>query len=121
PWATKAPRLGKSLPNVPPPVLPYQPTLIGPPRMEAEYRHLTADDIEQAVHLESTAFYNETTPERVESVRAGLPPEWTLGAFIDGRIVADVRTIPAARRINGGALLHGCVGPVVSRGGNRPR
>ena len=89
--------------------------------MDADYRHLTADDIEQAVHLESTAFYNEPTPERVERFRTVLPPEWTLGAFIDGRIVADVRTIPAARRINGGALLHGCVGPVVCRAEYRRR
>ena len=80
--------------------------------MNVEYRPLTADDIEQAVHLESTAFYNQPTPQRVERMRAVLRPAWTLGAFIDGRLVADVRTIPVARRINGGALLHGAVGPV---------
>ena len=80
--------------------------------MDAEYRLLTAEDVEQAVHLESAAFYNEPTPQRAERMRAVLRPEWTLGAFIGGRLVADVRTIPVPRRINGGALLHGAVGPV---------
>ena len=80
--------------------------------MNVEYRPLTADDIEQAVHLESTAFYNQPTPQRVERMRAVLRPAWTLGAFIDGRLVADIRTLPRARRINGKAIPLGAVGPV---------
>jgi len=89
--------------------------------MDAENRHLTADDIEQAVHLESAAFYNQPTPDRLELMRAVLRPEWTMGAFIDGRLVADVRTIPVPRRINGAALLHGAVGPVACRAEYRRR
>ena len=89
--------------------------------MNVEYRPLTAGDIEQAVHLESTAFYNQPTPQRVERMRAVLRPAWTLGAFIDSRLVADVRTIPVARRINGGALLHGAVGPVTCQAEHRRR
>ncbi len=80
--------------------------------MSVEYRPLTADDLEQAVFVESTAFYNRPTPERVQQTREFFPPEWTVGAFVDGRLVADVRTIPMARRINGGATGFGAVGPV---------
>lgn len=80
--------------------------------MSVEYRPLTADDFEQAVFVEATAFYNKPTPERVEQMREFFPPEWTVGAFVDGRLVADVRTIPMARRINGGASGFGAVGPV---------
>jgi predicted acetyltransferase len=80
--------------------------------MTVEYRPLTADDLEQAVFVEATSFYSKPTPERLDQLREFFPPEWTVGAFVDGRLVADVRTIPMARRINGGATGFGAVGPV---------
>ena len=80
--------------------------------MSVDYRPLTDDDLEQAVIVESTAFYNKPTPERLELLRKFFPPDWTVGAFIDGRLVADVRTIPMARRINGSATHFGAIGPV---------
>ena len=80
--------------------------------MSVDYRPLTDDDLEQAVIVESTAFYNKPTPERLEQLREFFPPDWTVGAFIDERLVADVRTIPMARRINGSATLFGAIGPV---------
>ena len=80
--------------------------------MTVEYRPLTNDDLEQAVEVESLAFYGRPTPERLEQMREFFPPEWTVGAFVDGRLVADVRTIPMARRINGSAIGFGAVGPV---------
>jgi predicted acetyltransferase len=80
--------------------------------MSVDYRPLTDDDLEQAVVVESTAFYNKPTPERLELLRKFFPPDWTVGAFVDGRLVADVRTIPMARRINGSATLFGAIGPV---------
>ncbi|MDO8616674.1 MAG: GNAT family N-acetyltransferase [Dehalococcoidia bacterium] len=80
--------------------------------MSTEYRALTADDYEQAAYLEATAFYGRSTPERVEMLRQFFPPEWTVGAFADGKLVADVRAIPSARRINGGAIGFAAVGPV---------
>ena len=80
--------------------------------MSIDYRPLTGDDLEQAVVVEATAFYNKPTPERLEQLRTYFPPEWTVGAFVDGRLVADVRTIPMARRINGSATLFGAIGPV---------
>lgn len=80
--------------------------------MSVEYRPLTGDDIEQAVVVESTAFYNRPTPERVEQMREFFPPEWTVGAFVDGRLVADTRTIPIARRMSGTSTGFGAVGPV---------
>jgi len=80
--------------------------------MTPEYRPLTNDDLEQAVVVESTAFYNNPTPERLELLREFFPPDWTVGAFVDGRLVADVRTIPMARRINGSATPFGAIGPV---------
>ena len=79
--------------------------------MSNEYRPLTDDDLEQAVVVESTAFYNKPTPERLEQLREFFPPEWTVGAFVDGRLVADVRTIPMARRINGAATGFGASDP----------
>ena len=87
--------------------------------MSVEYRPLTDDDLEQAVVVESTAFYNKPTPERLEQLREFFPPEWTVGAFVDGRLVADVRTIPMARRINGSATGFGAVGPVACLAGYR--
>jgi predicted acetyltransferase len=80
--------------------------------MSIDYRPLTDDDLEQAVVVESTAFYNRPTPERLEQLRQFFPPEWTVGAFVDGKMVADVRTVPMARRINGAATGFGCIGPV---------
>ena len=80
--------------------------------MTVEYRVLTPEDIEQSVHVEAVAFYGKVTPERVELQRQYLPPDWTVGAFVDGRLVADVRTIPFNRRINGAAVGFGGVGPV---------
>jgi len=87
--------------------------------MSVDYRPLTDDDLEQAVVVESTAFYNKPTPERLAQMREFFPPEWTVGAFVDGRLVADVRTIPMARRINGAATGFGAVGPVACLAGYR--
>jgi len=80
--------------------------------MAVEYRPLTPEDVEQAAHLEAVAFYGRPSPERVELLRRYFPPQWTVAAFVDGRLVADVRTIPSARRINGGSVPIGAVGPV---------
>ncbi len=80
--------------------------------MTTEYRTLRPEDIEQAAHVEAAAFYNESPAEWVETLRKFFPPEWTAAAFVDGRLVADVRSIPIARRINGAAMLFGAVGPV---------
>src|SRR5436309_11971340 len=80
--------------------------------MTLEYRPLVDNDLEQAVVVESTAFYNKPTPERLEQLREFFPPDWTVGAFVDGRLVADVRTIPMARRMGGKATGFGAIGPV---------
>lgn len=77
-----------------------------------ELRPLRADDIEQAAYLEAVAFYGRPSPERTELMRRHLPPDWTVGAFVGGRLVADVRTMPTARRINGTGIGFGAVGPV---------
>ena len=80
--------------------------------MTTEYRVLTPDDIEQSAYVESVAFYNEPGPGRVEMAKKYLQPQWTVGAFLDGRLVADVRMVPMVRRINGGEMAFGAVGPV---------
>jgi len=80
--------------------------------MSVEYRPLGPEDVEQAAYLEATAFYDQPTAERTELMRQVIPPDWTLGAFVSGRLVADARVLPTARRINGGQLPFGCVGPV---------
>jgi len=87
--------------------------------MTVEYRPLRPEDVEQAAHLEAVAFYNKPTPERTEMMRKFFPPEWTVGAFVDGRLVADVRTLPMARRINGKSIPFGAVGPVACLAGCR--
>jgi predicted acetyltransferase len=79
---------------------------------DIEFRPLRPEDIEQAVYVEAVSFYREPTPQRTELFRRYLPPEWTVGAFVDGGLVADVRTMPTARRLNGGAISYGAVGPV---------
>ncbi len=80
--------------------------------MTAEYRVLTPDDIEQSAYVEAVAFYNEPGPARVEMAKKYLPPEWTVGAFVDGKLIADTRMVPMVRRINGGQMALGAVGPV---------
>jgi predicted acetyltransferase len=80
--------------------------------VSTEYRFLTPDDYEQASHVESRAFYNRSTPEGVDQMRKFFPPEWTVGAFVDGTLVADVRTIPQVRRMGGSKSPFGAVGPV---------
>ena len=87
--------------------------------MSAEYRPLTDDDLEQAVVVESTAFYNRPSPERLEQLREFFQPEWTVGAFVDGKLVADTRTIPRVRRMNGGRTGFGAIGPVACLAGYR--
>jgi len=79
---------------------------------DVEFRPLRPEDIEQAAYVEAVAFYRQPTPQRTELFRRYLPPDWTVGAFAEGRLVADVRTMPTARRINGGDISYGAVGPV---------
>lgn len=79
-----------------------------------EYRELTLDDYEQAWTVESRAFYNRPSPEGVARLRKFFPPEWTVGAFLDGKLVADVRTVPQVRRMHGATTAFGAVGPVAS-------
>lgn len=81
--------------------------------MDVEFRTLRPEDYEQAAHVEAVAFYGQPTPERTELMRRYFPPDWTLAAFVDGRLVADVRTVPMVRRINGRGMAYGAVGPVV--------
>jgi len=92
-------------------------TIVSP--MSVDYRPLTDDDLEQAVVVESTAFYNRPSPERLEQLRAFFQPDWTVGAFVDGELVADVRTIPRVRRMNGGRTGFGAIGPVACLAGYR--
>jgi predicted acetyltransferase len=82
--------------------------------MALEIRNLTLDDYEQAAHMESRAFYNKATPERVEQLRKFFPPEWTLGGFMDGKLVADTRMIPFIRWMSGVEMPFAAVGPVAS-------
>jgi predicted acetyltransferase len=77
-----------------------------------EFRDLTLDDYEQAAIVEQRAFYNRPDQEFVERMRQFYPPEWTVGAFIDGKLVADTRTIPMMRRFHGTSTAFGAVGPV---------
>ncbi len=80
--------------------------------MTTEYRVVRTEDIEQLVEVEARAFYGTLTPERVELQRQLIPADWTVAAFVDGRCVASVRTIPMVRRMNGGKCGFGAVGPV---------
>jgi predicted acetyltransferase len=77
-----------------------------------EFRELTLDDYEQAAPLEARAFYNRPDEEGVQRMREFFPPDWTVGAFIDGKLVADVRTVPMMRRFHGTTTAFGGVGPV---------
>jgi predicted acetyltransferase len=80
--------------------------------VSTEYRLLTLDDLEQAAVVEARAFYNTPSPEYAERMRKYFPPEWTVGAFVDGKLVADTRTVPQVRRMHGTTMLFGAVGPV---------
>ena len=77
-----------------------------------DFRLLTLDDYEQAAELEPRAFYNAPEEDGAERMREMFPPEWTVGAFVDGKLVADVRAIPQVRRFHGATMRFGAVGPV---------
>ena len=89
--------------------------------MDVEFRPLRPEDLEQAVHVEATAFYSEPRPNALELLQRLHPLTWTVGAFVDGRLVADVRTTPMARGINGKSIPYGTVGPVVCLAEHRRR
>jgi predicted acetyltransferase len=89
--------------------------------MTTEYRVVRPDDIEQLVAVQSRAFYGTPTAERFEMQRSLIPPDWTVAAFVDGRLVASVRTIPMVRRLNGGKSGFGCIGPVACDAAYRRR
>src|SRR5438093_3131513 len=87
--------------------------------MTAEYRVLKSEDLGQAAYVDTVVFYGTPTPERTELTKRFYRPEWWVGAFIDGRLVADVRSMPMARRMNGGSMSLGAVGPVGSLAAHR--
>ena len=81
--------------------------------MDVEYRDVTLDDYPQMAVVEPRAFYNRPDESYVDELRKFYPPEWTVGAFIDGKLVADTRAIPQVRRFHGTTTAFGAVGPVV--------
>ena len=87
--------------------------------MTVEYRELIKDDLDRASQIEAKSFYSTPSEDRAQLLRDFFPPQWTIGAFVDGELVADVRTVPGARRINGGKTSFGLVGPVVCLAGHR--
>lgn len=89
--------------------------------MDVEYRTLRPEDFDQAAYVEAVAFYGQPTPERTELLRRYFPPDWTVAAVVDGRVVADVRTVPMVRRINGCGMAYGAVGPVACLAEHRRR
>jgi predicted acetyltransferase len=87
--------------------------------LSAEYRVVRPEDFEALVDVEARAFYGTATPDRIEMQRNLISPEWTVAAFVDGRPVASVRSIPMVRRLNGGKIGHGAVGPVACDAAHR--
>jgi predicted acetyltransferase len=89
--------------------------------VNVEYRDLTLDDYDQAAILEPKAFYNAPDPAYAERMKQFFPPDWTVGAFLDGKLVADVRTVPMVRRLHGAKMAFGSVGPVTCQAAYRRR
>jgi len=77
-----------------------------------EFRDMTVDDYEQMAALEPRAFYNRPDESYADELRKFYPPDWTVGCFIDGKLVADTRAIPMVRRFHGTTTAFGAVGPV---------
>ncbi|MEE8337777.1 MAG: GNAT family N-acetyltransferase [Dehalococcoidia bacterium] len=68
--------------------------------MSVEIRALTADEMPELQKLGSYAFANnEDAPENEQT----LQPEWTLCAFVDGRLAASHAAYPFRMRFNGAA------------------
>ncbi|MEX0683718.1 MAG: GNAT family N-acetyltransferase [Dehalococcoidia bacterium] len=87
--------------------------------MSIEYRLVTDADYEQMVEMESFAFYNRASPDDANILRQMMRPEWTVAAFDDGKIIADVRAIPMARLMNGSKAPIAVVGPVACQAAYR--
>lgn len=79
-----------------------------------EFRPLTVEEADQSSYVESVAFYNQPTPKRTELLRGAFALQRTVGAFVNGRLAADIRTIPFTRRINGASSGYGGISPVAT-------
>jgi predicted acetyltransferase len=92
--------------------------------MSLEIRPITDDEVEQAEFLVSYAF---NTPNRgdlkaaAERARRIYPLDWSLGAFDQGEMVAFMRVLPFAVRINGRGLPMGGVSFVATLPQHRRR
>ncbi len=84
--------------------------------MSAEIRPFRDEEIEQYVFADSYSFNAPRTAQALaESIafnRAAFPLEWTLGAFVDGRLVAGMHILPFSMWINGAAPSMGGVSSV---------
>jgi predicted acetyltransferase len=77
--------------------------------------------METVFRCEALAFYSSFTPERAETLRQYVSPDWVVAAFEGGECVASVRTVPMYRRMNGAGTRFGGIGPVACLAGHRRR
>lgn len=80
----------------------------------AEFRRLTHADLEMSMRLFEYAFQLERTDEEREEEMKQTVPDWTWGAFVDGRLAAQVVQIPLEVYIQGRKLGMGGIGGVSS-------
>lgn len=80
----------------------------------AEIRRLTRDDLEQSMRLAEYAFQYERTDEQRQEDIGRAVPEWRWGAFVDGRLAAQLIQYPLTVYMQGRKMGMGGIGAVSS-------
>jgi len=81
--------------------------------VSVEIRPIRDQEVEEFAFVGAYAFNSSRAPEALQEAaafaRATYPLDWSLAAFVDGRMAAGLRVLPFAMRINGGAVAMGGV------------
>lgn len=80
----------------------------------AEFRRLTRDDMEDAMRLSEYAFQFERTDQQRREEIGRTVPEWRWGAFVNGRIAAQLIEYPLEAYMQGRKMAMGGIGGVAS-------
>ena len=75
--------------------------------MGLEIRPIHSEELEEFIFANLYAFNEDRRPEAMQNavLRAqAVPLEWSLAAFVDGRLAAGLRALPLTIRVNGAEL-----------------
>lgn len=83
-------------------------------KLQADIRRLTREDLDESLKLIDYAFQFERTEQQREEDRNRRVPEWTWGAFVDGKLSAQLIQYPLEMYLRGVKMRMGGIGAVSS-------